>query len=114
MSKQINLAAALQNQDGKGQGSEASQPSKTAAKAKAPNSREGLANIAGWFPINVKFELDELRLELSRKAGQKITMQEIQAEAYNDLFKKYGRPELAPDWRALKGGQGRGDAPDAH
>ena len=30
------------------------------------------------------------------KLGRKVTSQEILAEAYNDLFKKYGRAELAP------------------
>ena len=58
--------------------------------------RQGMVNIAAWFPIRVKFELEEIRLERSRKLGRKVTMQEIQAEAYNDLFKKYGRAELAP------------------
>lgn len=58
--------------------------------------RQGMVNIAAWFPIRVKFELEEIRLERSRQLGRKVTMQEIQAEAYNDLFKKYGRAELAP------------------
>jgi hypothetical protein len=58
--------------------------------------RQGMVNIAAWFPMRVKFELEEIRLERSRKLGRKVTMQEIQAEAYNDLFKKYGRAELAP------------------
>jgi hypothetical protein len=44
----------------------------------------------------LKFELEEIRLERSRKLGRKVTSQEILAEAYNDLFKKYGRAELAP------------------
>jgi hypothetical protein len=58
--------------------------------------RQGMVNIAGWFPVRVKFELEEIRLERSRKLGRKVTTQEIMAEAYNDLFKKYGRAELAP------------------
>lgn len=58
--------------------------------------RQGLVTVAGWFPMRVKFELEEIRLERSRKLGRKVTMQEIMAEAYNDLFKKYGRAELAP------------------
>jgi hypothetical protein len=58
--------------------------------------RQGLVTIAGWFPVRVKFELEEIRLERSRKLGRKVTLQEIMAEAYNDLFKKYGRAELAP------------------
>jgi hypothetical protein len=58
--------------------------------------RQGLVTVAGWFPVRVKFELEEIRLERSRKLGRKVTLQEIMAEAYNDLFKKYGRAELAP------------------
>ena len=55
-----------------------------------------MVNIAAWFPIRVKFELEEIRLERSRELGRKVTMQELMAEAYNDLFLKYGRAELAP------------------
>jgi hypothetical protein len=58
--------------------------------------RKGRKMISGWFPIAVVYELEELRLQRSRKLGRKVTLQELQAEAYNDLFKKYGRPELAP------------------
>ncbi len=57
--------------------------------------RQGMVNIAAWFPVRVKFELEEIRLERSRQLGRKVTMQEIQAEAYNELFKKYGKPEMA-------------------
>ena len=66
----------------------------TRAKTKR-RDREGLVNVAAWFPVRVKFELEEIRLERSRQLGRKVTMQEIQAEAYNDLFKKYGKPEMA-------------------
>ena len=48
--------------------------------------RRGMVNIAAWFPVRVKFELEEIRLERSRKLGRKVTSQEILAEAYNDLF----------------------------
>lgn len=103
MSKKKDLASALRAQDEtaphvRGQGSDnspASLASQDTAKSSA-KGRTGMVNIAGWFPAKVKFELEELRLERSRKAGRKITLQQIQAEAYNDLFKKYGRAELAP------------------
>ena len=105
MTKKKDLASALQAQD-----ENASKQAETVVVSEKPRqanagpkktvkvgkTREGMVNIAGWFPTNVKFELEELRLQRSRKAGRKITLQEIQAEAYNDLFKKYGRPELAP------------------
>lgn len=72
----------------------------TAAKAPAAkprtNGRDGQKNIAGWFPMPVFYELQELRLERSKALGRNVTLQDLQAEAYNDLFKKYGRAELAP------------------
>lgn len=37
----------------------------------------------------------ELATKRSRELGRKITSQELLAEALNDLFKKYGRPEVA-------------------
>ena len=54
--------------------------------------RRGMVNIAAWFPVRVKFELEEIRLERSRKLGRKVTSQEILAEAYNDLFKNTEGP----------------------
>jgi len=99
MNKKKDLASALAAQDEAGQGS---QPLKSDA---LPNTtkpvpsqpgRSGQVAIAAWFPLKVKLELEELRLERSRKLGRKITLQQMQAEAYNDLFKKYGRPEMAP------------------
>lgn len=71
-------------------------PAAEPARKSRRTDRDGMVNIAAWFPLAVKFELEDLRLELSRKNGRKMTLQEIQAEALNDLFKKYGRPELAP------------------
>ena len=62
----------------------------------ARSSREGMTNIASWFPMAVKFQLDELQLRLSRERGKKVTLTQLQAEAYNDIFKKYGMAEIAP------------------
>ena len=67
-----------------------------AAAASGRQDRQGRKNIAGWFPMAVFLELEELRLERSRQLGRKVTLQDLLAEAYNDLFKKYGRAELAP------------------
>ena len=96
-----NLAKALETQDNdENKPAQVVAPkakeSKPPAKKTAAKGREGEVTISAWFPHNVKFELEELRLELSRKAGRKVKMNELLAEAYNDLFKKYGRPELAP------------------
>lgn len=68
----------------------------TPGQRSSRQDREGHKNIAGWFPLPVFYELEELRLQRSREQGRKVTLQELQAEAYNDLFKKYGRPEVAP------------------
>ena len=57
--------------------------------------RSGQCIVSGWFPRRVKLELEELKIEKSRKLGRNVKLQEIMAEAYNDLFKKYGRAELA-------------------
>lgn len=96
--KRKNLAAAL---------SQPAEPVQPPSPTPAPASdaggpvagrrdRDGMVNIAAWFPLAVKFELEELRLKRSREIGRKITVQELMAEALNDLFKKHGRPELAP------------------
>lgn len=75
-------------------------PAETPMPANMPKpgrqDRAGQKNIAGWFPLTVFYELEELRLQRSREQGRKVTLQELQAEAYNDLFKKYGRAEVAP------------------
>ncbi len=96
-----DLAAQLQKQEAK-EGisntatTDTEQPDGATAGAKPQRrDRQGMVNIAAWFPVRVKFELEEIRLERSRQLGRKVTMQEIQAEADNDLFKKYGKPEMA-------------------
>lgn len=34
--------------------------------------------------------------ERSRALRRKVTVQELMGEALNDLFKKYGKPEIVP------------------
>lgn len=63
--------------------------------ARAP-SRAGQTNISGWFDMPVKLKLDELRIARQRALGRRVTQQELLSEAFNDLFKKYGLPEMAP------------------
>jgi anti-sigma factor RsiW len=53
-------------------------------------SRIGKINVTGYFPPEVKASL---RLVQARHGG---TLQDILAEALNDLFVKYGVPETAP------------------
>jgi hypothetical protein len=65
------------------------------ANGRAP-SRQNQKNISGWFDLPVKLTLDELRAKRQRDLGDTVTNQELLAEALNDLFKKYGFPEVAP------------------
>jgi hypothetical protein len=57
--------------------------------------RAGKTNITGYFDKPVKWELQDLATERSRALGRKVTVQELLGEALNDLFKKYGKPEMA-------------------
>lgn len=75
-------------------------PPLPALRAQGPISaarpgRVAKTNVTGYFDKPVKWELQELATERSRTLGRKITTQELLAEALNDLFKKYGKPELA-------------------
>lgn len=47
-------------------------------------------------PLPVKWELQDLATERSRALGRKVTHEQLLAEALNDLFKKYGKAEVAP------------------
>src|SRR4051812_3666120 len=67
----------------------APQPVHPEAAARQP-SRTGKINVTGYFPPEVKASL---RLVQARHGG---TLQDILAEALNDLFAKYGVPETAP------------------
>lgn len=72
-------------------------PEVTPAPAKIKNpGRQNQVNIAGWFPLPVKFALDELKLKRQRELGRTVTIQELMGEAYNEIFKKYCLPEVAP------------------
>jgi len=98
MSKKPNLAAALAASKAEvSQPTEvASKPQNNAATNARPAGRVGQTNISGWFDSRVKFTLEELRLKRQRELGRRVTIQELMGEAYNDLFKKYGFPEVAP------------------
>ena len=98
--KKPNLSAALAQKNVDEQTNVPLQPPPPLTKKTAPSSkqasREGMKNISAWFPVNVKFSLEELKLKRSRELGRTVTIAELQAEAYNELFKKYGMPEIAP------------------
>ena len=52
--------------------------------------RKGKSNVTGYFPPEVKKQLRLLAAEHDR------TIQNLLAEALNDLFAKNGKPEIAP------------------
>jgi hypothetical protein len=66
--------------------------------------RAGQANLTGYFDPSVKYQLQELTIEQSKAREGRVTLQDLHAEMINDLFAKYGKPEIAPAWR--KEGQG--------
>lgn len=55
-----------------------------------PLSRTGTKQIAGHFPPEVAWQLRELAVQ------RRKTVQNLLAEALNDLFQKYGKTEIAP------------------
>ena len=52
--------------------------------------RDGKSNVTGYFPPEVKKQLRILAAERS------TTIQDLLAEALNDLVAKHGKPEIAP------------------
>lgn len=64
-------------------------PPNTAAPARA-RTRQAKKQIAAHFPEEVAWQLRELAVE------RRTTVQALLGEGLNDLFRKYGRPELAP------------------
>jgi hypothetical protein len=62
----------------------------TEKRSAAQPSREGTAPITGHFPEDVRAQFKILAVE------QRRTMHSLMAEAFNDLFAKYGKPEIAP------------------
>ena len=59
------------------------------AKSK-PRTRQATRQIAAHFPAEVAWQLRELAV------ARRSTVQALMAEALNDLFRKYDKPELAP------------------
>ena len=67
----------------------------TTVKKKPRAGRVNKTNITGYFDKIVKWELQEIATERSRKLERRVTLQDLLAEALNDLFKKYGKAEVA-------------------
>ncbi|HEY5312632.1 MAG TPA: ribbon-helix-helix domain-containing protein [Pirellulales bacterium] len=64
-------------------------PTEVAGRA-GPRTRIGTKQIAAHFPEDVAWQLRALAVD------RKTTVQNLLAEALNDLFAKYGKPEVAP------------------
>jgi hypothetical protein len=64
--------------------------SKEMAEIYTQPGRVGTKPITGHFPKQVRDELKKLAIE------RDTTLQNLMAEAFNDLFAKYGRPEICP------------------
>lgn len=64
------------------------------ALVSVPPSRIGTVPITGHFPPEIRDQLKILAVE------RRATMNDLIAEAYNDLFAKYGKPEIAPRKKA--------------
>ena len=62
----------------------------TASSPSPVRTRAATKQIAGHFPEDVAWQLRSLALE------RRTTVQNLLAEALNDLFAKHGKPELAP------------------
>ena len=60
------------------------------AATAAPKGRAGTAPITVHFPKQVRDQLKILAVQQGK------TLHALVAEAYNDLFAKYGKPEIAP------------------
>ena len=95
MSKRPNLAAVAAAAGSTRRGPEAPPPDVVPAQVEAasrvaPRTRIGTKQIAAHFPEDVAWQLRALAVD------RKTTVQNLMAEALNDLFAKYGKPEVAP------------------
>jgi hypothetical protein len=61
------------------------------------STRRGTRQVAAHFPEDVAWQLRELAVQ------RRMTVQDLLAEALNDLFMKHGKPEIAPLERTGRG-----------
>lgn len=96
MSKKPNLAAVVEAAGSTrraaptpapAEAAEAEGPAAAPARAK---TRRGTRQIAAHFPEEVAWQLRELAVE------RRTSIQSLLGEALNEVFRKYGKPELAP------------------
>lgn len=84
MTQKLDLIGALRRT------AEGATPRPPAAASGTPAPRPVRTNVTGYFPQAVKRQLRNLA------ADHDTTIQRLLAEALNDLFVKYGKPEVAP------------------
>ena len=104
MSKAPNLAAALADAGGSTRRKPApplpAPMSEAESRGQAANyqqpGRAGTKPITVHFPEDVRSQLKLVALE------RRTTLHNLMAEALNDLFAKYGKPEIAPTERATQ------------
>ena len=93
-SKLENLQSALNSSSGRSASElpvlPRSQQKRDAAKT-LNGSREGKENIAAWLPTGYK---KSIRLVQAQRPGDP-SLQELMAEAFNDLFTKYNVPTIS-------------------
>ena len=82
MNKKRSLSNALKQQDIEEHVVRLESKEKRTNENEKSSKRSGYVNISGWFPRELKFELEEVRLERSRKLGRRVTLQELQNEIY--------------------------------
>jgi len=95
MSKRPNLAAVAAAAGSTRRSPDLVTPTATtstveATERAAPRTRIGTKQVAAHFPEDVAWQLRALAVD------RKTTLQNLLAEALNDLFAKYGKPEIAP------------------
>ncbi len=101
MSKKPNLASVVEaagstRRFSPNEAVEAARSVRPRAEEAAPSeparakTRQATRQVAGHFPEEVAWQIRELAVE------RRTSVQALLGEALNDLFRKYGRPELAP------------------
>lgn len=92
MSNKPNLANLLAETGGSARHREPIQQTATPANTTAPaqQGRAGTSPITVHFPKQVRDQLKILAVQKGK------TLHSLVAEGFNDLFAKYGKPEIAP------------------
>ncbi|MGA9472720.1 MAG: ribbon-helix-helix domain-containing protein, partial [Terriglobales bacterium] len=92
MSKKANLSELLAETGGSARHRKnpIEQPSAPKAKTQTQAGRGGTSPITVHFPKQVRDQLKILAVQNGK------TLHSLVAEAFNDLFAKHGKPEIAP------------------